>query len=298
MADCKRGPKPEWECCYICGIKLSRKQRGCFVGRDEKLKGYCPDCYKIYFSESYRIDQFGRLKCQDRNHEGERFLDPDCFAYCSSNIWKKNYQCRKCHYKRSRAYLKKNPEKRKEYRLRDELKHREVRLKSKRNRSELERETLDDNYIRRLLARYSDLAESEFTQEEIEAKRKWILKYREMGGFDWWKSEMKVRKTLERIFPGFKFPVRRPAWNLNPLTGNRIELDCYNKELRIAVEYNGKQHYEAIEDFQTEENLKAQQKRDIAKQLNCAAKGVRLIVVPYWIDDYENFLRDSLKSKK
>ena len=270
-------------------MKLSKKQKDCFGGREESFKGYCPDCYKIYFG------------CSRKRADG-KYICNGCKEYYEKNKFyadkKKKFgiagKCKKCSHKRVGVYMKENPNKRKQYNLkcRDEI------LKSKRNRSELERETLDDNYIRRLLARYSDLAESEFTQEEIEAKRKWILKYREMGGFDWWKSEMKVRKTLERIFPGFKFPVRRPAWNLNPLTGNRIELDCYNKELRIAVEYNGKQHYEAIEDFQTEENLKAQQKRDIAKQLNCAAKGVRLIVVPYWIDDYENFLRDSLKSKK
>ena len=32
----------------------------------------------------------------------------------------------------------------------------------------------------------------------------------------------------------------------NSVTGKPLEFDCFNKELLIACEYNGRQHYEYI----------------------------------------------------
>lgn len=278
--------KLKWPNCYQCGKNLSYKERACFGGREERLKGYCPDCYASHFSKESRINPWGELRCG----VCKKYFPPESFSNDESCKYGKRKKCKQDDYKKHRQYLKSNPEKEKVYRKR----HRKNTLRIKREIAERERETLHDNYIRRLLARYSDRAESDFTQEEIEAKRKWVLSCREMGGFPWWKSEMMVRRTLERIFPGHKFPARRPAWNTNPLTGHRMEIDCYNEKLNIGVEFNGQQHYEAIENFQSKKSFKAQQQRDIEKAKNCKARGVQLVTVPYWIENYEKFLRDCL----
>ena len=58
------------------------------------------------------------------------------------------------------------------------------------------------------------------------------------------KGETECRKVLESIF-GKPFPSSRPDFLRNPVTGgiHNLELDCYNHELGLAVEYNGIQHY-------------------------------------------------------
>lgn len=277
--------KPVWFFCYQCGVEMDREARVHFSGKPEHEKGFCIDCWKIYFSNS-GPNFLGEFRC----HECKKYFDKSNFYSDKTRKFGIKSKCKKCDYKQSRAYIKKNLEKEKEYRER----HHESTLKCKRNFARRERETLDDNYIRRLLARYSTRAESEFTEQEIRDKRNLILEHRKNGGFEYWQSEMEVRKTLEEIFPGHKFPSVEPIWNINPATGYRMEIDCYNKALGLAVEYNGKQHYELVEYFQDQESHEAQKQRDIEKKNNCEAKGVRLIVVPYWVEDYEKFLRESL----
>lgn len=49
-------------------------------------------------------------------------------------------------------------------------------------------------------------------------------------------------QTMEKIY-GSKFSSVWPEWLINPETGETLELDCYNDDLKIAVEYNGEQHY-------------------------------------------------------
>jgi len=57
------------------------------------------------------------------------------------------------------------------------------------------------------------------------------------------KGEIECRKTLESIF-NKPFNKARPDFLRNPVTGNfNLELDCFNPELKLAVEYNGIQHY-------------------------------------------------------
>lgn len=102
---------------------------------------------------------------------------------------------------------------------------------------------------------------------------------------------------MEKRF-GAKFPKTRPTWLINPKSSARLELDCYNEKLRLAVEYNGKQHYEYVERFhRSESDLSSQLERDRVKREICRKRGVRLIEVPYTVahDNIEEFLEHHLK---
>lgn len=93
------------------------------------------------------------------------------------------------------------------------------------------------------------------------------------------RGESIVRKWLEIIFEK-KFVNTRPLWNVNPYTKQPLELDCYNEELKIAVEYNGKQHYNDKNTFhKTRRNLVNQIKRDLIKHANCQKFGIKLYVI-------------------
>ena len=95
------------------------------------------------------------------------------------------------------------------------------------------------------------------------------------------KGEQECRDILELIFGG-KFPTKRPNFLKNPETGRNLELDCYNEELKLALEYNGKQHYVYPNAFhKSKQDFMQQLRRDRYKKLRCDQEGVFLITVPY-----------------
>jgi hypothetical protein len=62
-----------------------------------------------------------------------------------------------------------------------------------------------------------------------------------------------------------------------------LELDCYNAEYGIAVEYQGEQHYHHVPKFQrTAEEFERQKRRDAYKRQLCQDNNIHLIEVPYW----------------
>lgn len=69
---------------------------------------------------------------------------------------------------------------------------------------------------------------------------------------------------------------------INPVTNKPLELDLYNHKMKMAVEYNGKQHYEKVQYFhKKEESFNDQVARDNNKRLLCDMHGIKLITVPY-----------------
>lgn len=98
------------------------------------------------------------------------------------------------------------------------------------------------------------------------------------------RPEIIIRQTLEEIFPGVTFPSVRPNFLRYPETGQNLEFDVYNETLRLAVEYNGIQHYEFTKAFhKSKDDLIAQQKRDAFKAARANELGIDLLVIPYTV---------------
>ena len=57
------------------------------------------------------------------------------------------------------------------------------------------------------------------------------------------KREEQCRLIFQSIFKRKKFPKVRPTFLRNPKTNRCLELDGYNKKLKLAFEYDGYQHY-------------------------------------------------------
>ena len=111
------------------------------------------------------------------------------------------------------------------------------------------------------------------------------------------KGELECRTVAERL-TGKPFPKARPSFLQNYVTsGHNLELDCYNAELGIGIEYNGQQHYHYTPYFHRSrdafDNIRY---RDDLKQRLCNQAGVRLIVVPYIVKDIKRYLEDRLLS--
>ena len=93
----------------------------------------------------------------------------------------------------------------------------------------------------------------------------------------------------------YKWKKIRPKW----LGG--LELDGYCKELKIAFEYQGIQHYEYRPFFHKNkiENFHKQQERDTRKLKLAAKKGIDMILIPYHFnyknpEEMRTYIKDEL----
>ncbi len=112
------------------------------------------------------------------------------------------------------------------------------------------------------------------------------------------RGEVECRRVLEKLFLR-PFPNRRPLFLTNAVTGKPLEIDCCNLDLRLGVEYNGKQHYQYVKGMHKNfESFRIQQYRDEMKMQKCKENGFNLIVVPYTvsIESIENYLREKLRA--
>lgn len=118
------------------------------------------------------------------------------------------------------------------------------------------------------------------------------------------KGEIECRRVLENWLKK-PFNKTRPDILRNPVTSdlsssNNLELDCYNEELKLAVEYNGIQHYVFTPFFHKSKDAFHNQKyRDHIKREACEKAGILLIEVPYTvkIENIENFLKNEISKK-
>lgn len=116
------------------------------------------------------------------------------------------------------------------------------------------------------------------------------------------KGEIECRRVLEKIF-NKPFSRIRPDFLRNPVTStdgrdNNLELDCYNEELKLAVEINHLQHYKYVPYMhRNKEAFLNQRYRDEMKKFICKEKGITLIELnSYKIkpNETENYLRKEL----
>ena len=100
------------------------------------------------------------------------------------------------------------------------------------------------------------------------------------------KGETECRRVLQYLFKR-QFSKARPDFLRNPVTGGNfnLELDCFDSDMRLAVEYNGVQHYKYIPFFhKNKEAFQNQKYRDFMKEQMCKKAGVTLISVPYTVE--------------
>jgi hypothetical protein len=113
------------------------------------------------------------------------------------------------------------------------------------------------------------------------------------------KLELLTKNHLETIFqkPFFKI---RPEFLKNESSGRNLEIDLFNKDIGLAVEIQGIQHYKFTPRFHlTPYQFSEQQQRDQKKALKCRQYGIKLIEVPYNIKerDLYQFLIQKLKQE-
>lgn len=131
---------------------------------------------------------------------------------------------------------------------------------------------INDNILPEKVTPPSSIAE----KKEIEPQDQQTSLFKSRG-------ERECKRVMEKVY-GVPFITVRPDWLKNPKTGRNLELDCYNDELKIGVEYNGEQHYNWPNFTNcTKENFVLQLERDQVKKKLCKQQRVHLITVPYTV---------------
>lgn len=90
------------------------------------------------------------------------------------------------------------------------------------------------------------------------------------------KSEQSVITDLEHL-TGKKFPTVNPDWLL--YDGKTLELDGYNEELSLALEFSGPLHTKWFPKKESYEKYIQRVEKDAFKRKKCEERGVRLIVI-------------------
>lgn len=98
--------------------------------------------------------------------------------------------------------------------------------------------------------------------------------YRGIG--EHWINETTLKHIVKELFPNLEVIAHyRPSW----LDG--LELDIYVPEIKLAFEYQGIQHFQAVKHWGGKEKLKIQQEHDKRKKQICDNLGVTLIYFDY-----------------
>lgn len=76
---------------------------------------------------------------------------------------------------------------------------------------------------------------------------------------------------------------KRFGWLINPKTGKRLVVDGYFEEYNLAIEYNGRQHYEVVSFIRNDspELLEIRKERDAIKYKLLEENNVRLLIINY-----------------
>lgn len=97
------------------------------------------------------------------------------------------------------------------------------------------------------------------------------------------RGEIKIHEILEQNGIDFKEEYEFPGLKAPSGRALRFDFAVFDDDgnLDFLIEYQGKQHYEAVSKFGGNRGLYQQRYNDNQKRRYCALKGIKLIEVPY-----------------
>ncbi len=111
-------------------------------------------------------------------------------------------------------------------------------------------------------------------------------------------GQERTRKIFKEIF-NKNFESIRPDWLKNPTTCKNLKLDGYSDELKIAFEFQGRQHLDSNTQYQ--DDYEKQKARDEIKRSICKHLGVNLIEInqppSYSVDKFISNVIEQIKSQ-
>lgn len=153
------------------------------------------------------------------------------------------------------------------------------------------------SYIDRNIKNDSELfyLPAEIVSEAYDGK----YQYLEFGSYtkpvNRWKSEELVYNITKKLYKDYQVLYQYRPYFLATDSGN-MSYDIYICGLKIAIEYQGKQHFEPVEYFGGKDNFEAQQRRDHLKAEKSKENGIKLIYINYWEDITPDLIRQRIET--
>lgn len=111
-----------------------------------------------------------------------------------------------------------------------------------------------------------------------------------------WITEELVYNLVKRIYKGQKVIYQHRPFFLKSSSGGQMSYDVFIAGLNIAIEYQGKQHFEPVDFFGGEEAFKNLQKRDQEKIELSKQNGIKLLYINYWEDVTPELIKEKISS--
>lgn len=145
----------------------------------------------------------------------------------------------------------------------------------------------------------NDLDLFSIPSEIIDAANKGAYNECEFGSYNKpvnrWKSEELVYNIARKLYKDYQVIYQYKPFYLGTEKGN-MSYDIYICGLKIAIEYQGKQHFEPVDYFGGAENFEKQKERDELKAKRSEENGVKLIYVNYWEDITPDLVKQKVDS--
>lgn len=110
-----------------------------------------------------------------------------------------------------------------------------------------------------------------------------------------WKSEELVYNIVKKIYKDHHVIYQYRPFFLGTKNGT-MSYDVYICGLKIAVEYQGKQHYEPVDYFGGRDSFEQQRIRDEQKLIKSRENGVELVYINYWEDITPELVRSKVEA--
>jgi hypothetical protein len=111
-----------------------------------------------------------------------------------------------------------------------------------------------------------------------------------------WKTEEFVFLLTKKICKNYTVIYQHRPFFLKSANG-QLSYDVFITGLNIAIEYQGKQHFEAVEYFGGKENFLQQIYRDKLKEKLSIENGVKLVYINYWEDVTIDLIKERIGLK-
>jgi len=134
-------------------------------------------------------------------------------------------------------------------------------------------------------------------QEVHEGKYRDIPRYEYLIPENKWKSEQMVYEIVKRLYKNHTVLYQYRPYFLHTDKG-QMSYDVFICGLNVAIEYQGKQHFEPVEIFGGEDHFKAQTARDILKKELSEKNRVKLVYINYDDDISPDLIKARIESSQ
>lgn len=110
-----------------------------------------------------------------------------------------------------------------------------------------------------------------------------------------WKTEETVYNVTKKLFSNYKVIYQYRPFFLKSKKGGQLSYDVFISGLNIAIEYQGKQHFEPIEFFGGKEAYEKNIERDKEKYDLSIQHGIKLIYLNYWENITPKLIREKVE---